>query len=196
TTTADQMIALDATTGEYVITNPYLATLPANTEVEINFDYTVTDSEGVSDSSTAGILITSENVDKVSASLDDEGTLVLGEEKEIDMSSLLSNITSNINVADIDSIDLSSNEHILSNLTITDFQEMVSDTTSNTLAIKGENNDIIKLDPAIWLKDTTDTDTNSVVDNADDNFVSYKATGTDAQVLTLLIDKDIIVQDI
>jgi hypothetical protein len=141
-------------------------------------------------------MITSENVDKVSASLDDNGTLVMGEEKDIDMASLLSNITSNINVADIDSIDLSSNEHILSNLTIADFQEMVSDSSSNTLEIKGENNDIIKLDPAIWLKDTTDTDSNSVVDNTDDHFVPYKATGTDSQVLTLLIDKDIIVQDI
>jgi VCBS repeat-containing protein len=196
TTLATAMIALDTNTGEYTITNPYLATLPANTQVEVNFDYTVTDTAGASDSSTAAILITSENVDKMSASLDDEGTLTFGEEKEIDMSSLLSNITSNINVADIDSIDLSNNEHILSNLTIMDFQEMVSDDSSNTLAIKGENNDIIKLDPTIWLKDTTDTDLNSVVDNSDDNFVPYKATGTDAQVLTLLIDKDIIVQDI
>ncbi len=195
-TTADVMIALDATTGEYTVTNPYLATLPDNTQVEVKFDYTVTDSAGASDDSTAAIMITSENVDKVSASLDDNGTLVMGDEKDIDMASLLSNITSNINVSDIDSIDLSSNEHILSNLTIADFQEMVSDSSSNTLEIKGENNDIIKLDPAIWLKDTTDTDTNSVVDNADDNFISYKATTTDSQVLTLLIDKDIIVQDI
>ena len=195
-TIANFMVDLDVNSGEYTITNPYLGTLPDSTQVEINFNYTVTDSELATDSSTASILITSENVNKMSASLDDEGSLLIGDESIIDMASLLSNITSNINVADIDSIDLSNNEHILSNLTIIDFQEMVSDTSSNTLAIKGENDDIIKLDPAIWLKDTNDTDTNSVVDDSDDHFIAYKAIGTESQVLTLLIDKDIIVQDI
>ena len=127
---------------------------------------------------------------------ENEGS-IFGEESEIDMGSLLSNITSNMNVSDIDSIDLSSNEHILSNLTIADFEEMVSDTASSTLSIKGENDDIVKLDLTnIWKKDIADTDLNSVVDTLDDNFIAYTATGTHNQVLTLLIDKDIIVQDI
>ena len=194
---AEHMIVLDVNTGEYTIKNPYLSSLPDSTQVEINFNYKATDSFGASDSSTASILITSENVAKVSASLDDNGSLTFGDEKEIDMGSLLSNITSNMHVSDIDSIDLSSNEHILSNLTIADFEEMVSDTASSTLSIKGENDDIVKLDLTnIWKKDIADTDLNSVVDTLDDNFIAYTATGTHNQVLTLLIDKDIIVQDI
>ena len=194
---AEHMIVLDANTGEYTIKNPYLSSLPDSTQVEIKFDYTAIDSFGVIDSSTASILITSENVAKVSASLDDNGSLTFGDEKEIDMGSLLANITSNMHVSDIDSIDLSSNEHILSNLTIADFEEMVSDTASSTLSIKGENDDIVKLDLTnIWKKDIADTDLNSVVDTLDDNFIAYTATGTHNQVLTLLIDKDIIVQDI
>jgi hypothetical protein len=60
--TADVMIDLNETTGAYEITNPYLATLPANTQVEVNFDYTVTDSAGASDDSTAAIIITTADI--------------------------------------------------------------------------------------------------------------------------------------
>jgi hypothetical protein len=195
-TIAEMMISLDENTGEYTVTNPYLAALPESTQVEVNFDYTVTDSLGDTDSSTASMLITTANVNEMNVSINDNNVLMIDESQNIDMASLLSNATSNLNVADIDSIDLSNSEHILSNITIADFEEMVSDDSSNTLSITGENDDIVKLDLSIWTKNEADTDINSVVDNMDDNFIAYTTTGTHNQVLTLLIDKDIIVQDI
>jgi VCBS repeat-containing protein len=192
---ANLMIDLDANTGEYTVTNPYLSSLPDNTQVEVNFNYTVEDSAGAMDSSTAAMLITTANVNEMNVSIND-GVLMIGEDHNIDMASLLSNATSNLNASDIDSIDLSNSEHILSNITKADFEAMVSDDSSNTLAITGENDDIVKLDLSIWTRNESDTDINSVVDNADDHFISYTTVGSHNQVLTLLIDKDITVENI
>ena len=194
---AESMIALDENSGEYTITNPSLNTLPASTEVEVSFNYTVEDNNSsISEESTASILITSDDVDDINVSLSEKGELSVSDNQDINMSDLLANISSNIEVSDIDSIDLSNGEHILSNLTISDFEEMVSDTASNELSIVGEDNDKIKLDLSVWSKDTTDTDINASIENTDDGFVAYSTVGTDSQVLTLLIDKDIIVENI
>jgi VCBS repeat-containing protein len=193
---AEMMINLDENTGEYTVTNPYLVSLPDATQVEVNFNYTVTDSAGDTDTSTAAMLITTAEVNEMNVSINDNNVLIIEEDHDIDMASLLLNATSNLNVADIDSIDLSNSEHILSNITKADFEAMVSDDSSNTLSITGENDDIVKLDLSIWTKNESDTDLNSIVDNNDDHFIAYTTLGTHDQVLTLLIDKDITVENI
>lgn len=106
------------------------------------------------------------------------------------MADLLENISTSVEIQDIDSIDLSNSEHILSNLTIKDFEDMVADDSSNTLVIDGENNDKIKLDLSVWSKDENDKDINTINESEDDGYITYTAKGTAEQTLTLLIDKD------
>lgn len=119
-----------------------------------------------------------------------------GEEQNINLGDLLENISTSVEIQDIDSIDLSNSEHILSNLTIKDFEDMVADDSSNTLVIDGENNDKIKLDLSVWSKDENDKDINTINESEDDGYITYTAKGTAEQTLTLLIDKDIVVENI
>ena len=122
--------------------------------------------------------------------------LSFGEEQNINLGDLLENISTSVEIQDIDSIDLSNSEHILSNLTIKDFEDMVADDSSNTLVIDGENNDKIKLDLSVWSKDENDKDINTINESEDDGYITYTAKGTAEQTLTLLIDKDIVVENI
>ena len=195
-TLANMIVTLDENTGEYTINNAFAEKFSSLGDLEISFDYKVIDSEGAeSNISSASILITTEDVEEMTTSLDKEGSISFDNEN-IDLATILDNISSNIEIEDIDSIDLSNAEHILSNLTIEDFEAMVSDDSSNTLAINGENNDVIKLDLSIWSKEESDKDNNSEVENEDDGYIAYTATGTTEQTLTLLIDKDITVENI
>ena len=183
---AESMINVDENTGEYSISNPYFNTLPESTKVEISFDYNVEDSStNYSNTAKASILITSDDVSDLDISLD-EGTLSAADNQNINMIELLENISTNNEILDIDAIDLSNGSHILSNLTIEDFEEMVSDSPLNELSIMGENNDTIKLDLSIWSEGTLN----------EDNFVPYVANGSSSQALTLLIENNIIVEDI
>ena len=116
--------------------------------------------------------------------------------QNINLGDLLENISTSVEIQDIDSIDLSNSEHILSNLTIKDFEDMVADDSSNTLVIDGENNDKIKLDLSVWSKDENDKDINTINESEDDGYITYTAKGTAEQTLTLLIDKDIVVENI
>ncbi len=195
-TLANMIVTLNEETGEYTVNNTFAEKFSSLGELEISFDYIATDSQGAADSSKATILITNENIEDSSLYLNEDGVLTFGEEQNIDLSTILDNASSNIEIQDIDSIDLSNSEHILSNLTIEDFEAMVADDSSNTLAINGEDNDIIKLDLSIWSKDENDKDNNSDVENEDDGYITYTATGTVEQTLTLLIDKDITVENI
>jgi hypothetical protein len=122
--------------------------------------------------------------------------LIITDNQPVDMAILLSNISNNFETSDIDSINLLSGDHILSNLSISDFEEMVSDSVSNELMINGDNGDKIKLDLSIWDKNTLDTDLNATNDIADDGFITYTATSSSLETLTLLIEKDIIVENI
>jgi hypothetical protein len=72
----------------------------------------------------------------------------------------------------------------------------VADDSSNTLVIDGENNDKIKLDLSVWSKDENDKDINTINESEDDGYITYTAKGTAEQTLTLLIDKDIVVENI
>ncbi len=193
---AEAMIDVDENTGEYDITNPYFNQLPDSTSVEISFDYTAKDSENeVSNTSKASILITPQDVEDVDISIDGNGVLEVADNQDIDMLSLLGNLSSNIQASDIDSIDLTNGDHILSNLSTMDFEQMVAD-SSNELSIMGDNGDTLKLDLSTWSKDINDTDLDGNVDPTDDSFISYTAIGTTNQTLTLLIEKDITVEDI
>ncbi|PLY04748.1 MAG: hypothetical protein C0625_15880 [Arcobacter sp.] len=195
-TAAELMISVDENTGDYTITNPYFNQLPDSTNVEVSFDYSSQDALSVvSNTSSASILITPQNVDDIDISIDQNGVLEVADNQNIDMLNLLGNLSSNIQVSDIDSIDLTNGNHILSNLSVMDFEDMVSD-SSNELSIYGDNGDTIKLDLSTWSKDITDTDLNPTVDATDDSFIAYTATGTTNQTLTLLIEKDITVEDI
>jgi hypothetical protein len=189
-TLAGMILTLDEDTGEYIVNNAFAEKFSSLGNLEISFDYNATDSQGTTDSSTASILITTEEINDTSISLDDGGILSFGEEQNINLGDLLENISTSVEIQDIDSIDLSNSEHILSNLTIKDFEDMVADDSSNTLVIDGENNDKIKLDLSVWSKDENDKDINTINESEDDGYITYTAKGTAEQTLTLLIDKD------
>ena len=195
-TLAGMILTLDEDTGEYIVNNAFAEKFSSLGNLEISFDYNATDSQGTTDSSTASILITTEEINDTSISLDDGGILSFGEEQNINLGDLLENISTSVEIQDIDSIDLSNSEHILSNLTIKDFEDMVADDSSNTLVIDGENNDKIKLDLSVWSKDENDKDINTINESEDDGYITYTAKGTAEQTLTLLIDKDIVVENI
>ena len=195
-TLAGMILTLDEDTGEYIVNNAFAEKFSSLGNLEISFDYNATDSQGTTDSSTASILITTEEINDTSISLDDGGILSFGEEQNINLGDLLENISTSVEIQDIDSIDLSNSEHILSNLTIKDFEDMVADDSSNTLVIDGENNDKIKLDLSVWSKDENDKDINTINESEDDSYITYTAKGTAEQTLTLLIDKDIVVENI
>ena len=195
-TLAGMILTLDPNTGEYIVNNAFAEKFSSLGNLEISFDYIATDSQGATDSSKATILITTEEINDTSVSLNDNGVLSFSGEKDIDLGNILENISNSIEIQNIDSIDLSNSEHILSNLTIKDFEEMVADDSSNTLVINGENDDKIKLDLSIWLKDENDKDINSIDESEDDGYITYTAIGTAEQTLTLLIDKDIVVENI
>ena len=195
-TLAGMILTLDPNTGEYIVNNAFAEKFSSLGNLEISFDYIATDSQGATDSSKATILITTEEINDTSVSLNDNGVLSFSGEKDIDLGNILENISNSIEIQNIDSIDLSNSEHILSNLTIKDFEEMVADDSSNTLVINGENDDKIKLDLSIWSKDENDKDINSIDESEDDGYITYTAIGTAEQTLTLLIDKDIVVENI
>ena len=195
-TLAGMILTLDEDTGEYIVNNAFAEKFSSLGNLEISFDYNATDSQGTTDSSTASILITTEEINDTSISLDDGGILSFGEEQNINLGDLLENISTSVEIQDIDSIDLSNSEHILSNLTIKDFEDMVADDSSNTLVIDGENNDKIKLDLSVWSKDENDKDINTINESEDDGYITYTAKGTAEHTLTLLIDKDIVVENI
>ena len=195
-TLTGMILTLDPNTGEYTLNNTFAEKFTSIGNLEISFDYNATDSQGATDSSKATILITTDEINDTSVSLNDNGIFTFTGEKDINLGNILENISNSIEIQNIDSIDLSNSEHILSNLTIEDFEAMIAEDSSNTLTIKGENDDIIKLDLNVWTKDENDKDNNSFEENDDDGFIAYKATGTAEQTLTLLIDKDITVENI
>ena len=194
-TIAEDIVSIDENTGEYTILSTYLDAFTGLTDIEVEFDYTTTDSSGLFLGRSTETYVIDSSDESEAISLDDEGNLFFNTQ-DIDLASILDNTASSFDLSDIDSLDLSSSEHILSNLTIEDFQAMVSEDSANILSIKGEDNDTIKLDLSTWSKDTNDTDLNNSVDLSDDSYIAYTAVGTDNQVLTLLIDKDIVVENI
>jgi hypothetical protein len=175
--------------GSYTVVNSSFDTLNALYDVKVEFNYVVND--GQADSEPKTVTVTNEVLD-----LDSNGALSFGDDDYINLGNILENVSDNFDVSAIDSIDLSNTEHILSNLTIIDFESMVSDDASNTLSIDGESGDKIKLDLSTWSKEEADKDNNSVLDNSDDGYIAYTAKGTLEQTLTLLIDKDITVENV
>ena len=188
-TANDTEVTIDSD-GSYVVKNSLFDTLNALYDVKVEFDYVVND--GQVDSEPKTVTVTNEALD-----LDSNGELSFGNDDYINLGNVLENVSNNsFDTSNIDSVDLSTGDHILSNLTIEDFEAMVSEDTSNTLSIDGDSGDKIKLDLSTWSKDTTDLDSNTATDNTDDGYIAYKATGTTNQTLTLLIDKDITVENV
>jgi len=127
-------------------------------------------------------------------------------EGEIDMVALLSQSNDFEDGADnlvnnpdsLDEIDLSSGEHTLSNLSVTDFIAMTDD--DNTLEIAGDSADNIKLDVGEWMiASNDDSNVDGIIDNSGlgdgDGFITYTnidaASGAAQQSLQLLIDDSI-----
>jgi VCBS repeat-containing protein len=97
----------------------------------------------------------------------------------------------------VDEIDLTSGDHILSNLSVEDFIAMTDD--DNTLRIEGDSGDEIKLDMTQWQVATNDSiDTGNPdagIDADNDGYVTYTnidgVGGLAEGSLQLLIDEDI-----
>ena len=94
----------------------------------------------------------------------------------------------------LDEIDITTGDHILSNLSVSDFIAMTD--TDNTLEITGDSGDRVELDSLQWkmaLNDDSNSDgvidDNSGIFGDGDGFVTYTDIAT--QALTLLIDENI-----
>ncbi len=97
----------------------------------------------------------------------------------------------------VDDIDLTSGDHILSNLSVEDFIAMTDD--DNTLKIKGDSGDEINLDMSQWKvadNDAVDVgNPDAGIDADSDGYVTYTnidpVGGAAAESLQLLIDENI-----
>ncbi len=128
-----------------------------------------------------------------------------GSEGEIDMAALLDQGNdfedeggNSITTPDsVDEIDLTSGDHILSNLSVEDFIAMTDD--DNTLRIEGDSGDEIKLDMTQWQVASNDAidagNPDAGIDIDNDGYVTYTniegVGGLAEGSLQLLIDEDI-----
>ena len=168
--------------GDFFIYSTTFDAMNPEDSTEVQFEIKAFDGTEYSEPTIVSLTVTGSNE---TLTINDNGELSFAaNDQDINMSALLENISNSV-IESIDSIDLSNGSHILSNLTIEDFEEMVSDSASNELAIMGEDNDTIKLDLDTWVAGP----------ETEDNFIPYVANGS-TDVLTLLIDKNIIVEDI
>jgi hypothetical protein len=167
------------TDGSYSINSPFFNKMNDNESIEITFDYEASDGLTVSNTSTVSLTVNGNDDYSL-----DNGVLS-STDANINMSSLLDTIIESGDQAnDVDSLDLTNGIHILSNLTVEDFENILSDSLGNTLSIEGDSNDTIILDSS-WSKELPDT-----------GFVPYTSQGSQNQTITLLIENEINVENI
>jgi hypothetical protein len=94
---------------------------------------------------------------------------------------------SDTSLSDINTIDMSSGSHEISNIDVSDVMDMTG--TDNSLTILGGADDEVSLDTDTWTKGETTTDANG------NEVTSYTGSGTNNEEIELLIDTSITVHE-
>ena len=160
--------------------------------VNLEFDAKITDVNEHLDIDITSIDVTDKTIDFGSDNL------------EIDMAQLLSSaedFNPNGSQTSVDEIDLSSGDHILSNISVNDVLAMTD--SDNTLKITGDSGDSIDLDLAVDasnnIKNVNSSDANNLSEigkwyrdsNLDDgNYEAFVGKDSNGDVVKLLIDQD------
>ena len=200
TTIATQEYSPDGNhTGNNYIAASVNVTVPDNGEFTVKFQSSNTEDSGAQ--------VESWSVDNFEIVGADHQVLTFDDssEGEIDMAALLDQGNdfedeggNSVTTPDsVDDIDLTSGDHILSNLSVEDFIAMTDD--DNTLKIKGDSGDEINLDMSQWKvadNDAVDVgNPDAGIDADSDGYVTYTnidpVGGAAAESLQLLIDENI-----